>query len=131
MLKTEMDDITAEQIADTINDDNLAMFAGQFYLIQEAVHANAVDKGFWDAPRNEGECIALMHSELSEALEAIRKSEVKGHLSPDFTLLEEEFADVIIRIMDYAEAANLKVAEAVHAKAKFNRDREQMHGKKF
>ena len=36
------------------------------------VHDNAVAHGFWDGPWNFGEQIALMHSELSEALEAHR-----------------------------------------------------------
>jgi hypothetical protein len=33
----------------------------------------AIEKGWWEGERNEGELIALMHSELSEGLEAIRK----------------------------------------------------------
>ena len=39
------------------------------------IHQTAVDKGFWDDPRNMGEMIALMHSELSEALESHRSGE--------------------------------------------------------
>ncbi len=35
-------------------------------------HAIAVDRGWWDAERSDGELIALMHSELSEALEYLR-----------------------------------------------------------
>lgn len=37
-----------------------------------SVHMTAVDKGFWDTERNFGEMVALMHSELSEALEEHR-----------------------------------------------------------
>lgn len=37
-------------------------------LVQQA-HQNAIDKGWYDEPRTFGEMIALMHSELSEALE--------------------------------------------------------------
>lgn len=36
------------------------------------IHNNAVAHGFWDGDRNFGEQIALMHSELSEALEEHR-----------------------------------------------------------
>ena len=36
------------------------------------IHDNAVSKGFWDTPRPLPESIALMHSELSEALEEHR-----------------------------------------------------------
>lgn len=37
------------------------------------IHETARDHGFWDKERNFGEMIALMHSELSEALEAHRE----------------------------------------------------------
>ena len=36
-------------------------------------HATALDKGFWEASDNFGEKIALIHSELSEALDATRR----------------------------------------------------------
>ena len=42
-------------------------------VVQTKVHNNAKEKGWWDEERNDGEMIALMHSELSEALEALRK----------------------------------------------------------
>ena len=36
---------------------------------QKEVHQTAIDHGWWETDRNIGEQIALMHSELSEALE--------------------------------------------------------------
>ena len=42
------------------------------FLADEIYIANAL-KGFWEDDRGTPECIALMHSELSEALEADRK----------------------------------------------------------
>jgi len=90
------------------------------------------DCNFQPSMRNTGEAIALMHSELSEALEWYRKGNVTSdHIAP-FLGVEEEFADVIIRIMDFAEANKLDICGAVLAKMKFNEGREQMHGgKKF
>ena len=41
-------------------------------IFQEDLHKTAVDKGWWDEPRDDAISIALMHSELSEALEALR-----------------------------------------------------------
>ena len=44
-------------------------FAACFTAMADEVHANSRDKGWWDEDRNNGEMIALMHSELSEALD--------------------------------------------------------------
>jgi len=109
-------------------------FLGLFALVQSDIYHTAKTHGWYDnGDPNEGERIALMHSELSEALEAIRKDPSKHseHI-PDFTALEEELADVIIRIMDYSWHKGLCVAGAVLAKAEFNKKRPYKHGgKKF
>ena len=36
--------------------------------LQRDAHAIAKDRGWWDQERTFGDCIALVHSELSEAL---------------------------------------------------------------
>lgn len=76
--------------------------------------------------------IALMHSELSEALEALRIGNPPSEKIPEFSQLEEELADVILRIMHVAEGLDLRLAEAIVAKDEFNMKREFKHGgKKF
>ena len=85
-------------------------------------HARAVVAGWWDKPRNAGECIALMHSELSEALEGIRKGTQDEHL-PDFESVEVELADALIRIFDLAGAMQLRLGEAFVAKLLYNANR--------
>jgi hypothetical protein len=101
----------------------------------EYVHEWAVRKGWWDieekegGERNDAEMIALMHSELSEGLEGLRKSldsdKIEGYLS-----IEEELADTIVRIMDYGSARGLRIGEALVVKQRYNEKRPYRHGGK-
>lgn len=108
-------------------------FVESFGVAANTAHNIAESKGWWaDGDRNDGEMIALMHSELSEALEGIRHGNPASEHIPAFSAVEEEFADVIIRIMDTAHVRGWRVAEAIVEKMKFNAGREHKHGgKKF
>jgi hypothetical protein len=91
------------------------------------------EHGFDDPSEdNVGEKIALMHSELSEGLEAHRLGNPPSEHIPEFSAAAEEYADTIIRIMATDHTMRLKVAEALVAKVKFNMERPYKHGgKKF
>jgi hypothetical protein len=81
--------------------------------------------------KNDGEMIALMHSELSEALEALRHGNPPDDKVPEFSGVEAELADVIIRIFDLASQRGWRVAEALVAKMEMNKGRSVKHGGKL
>lgn len=114
-----------------------AIGKGEVYLAlqgdddREAALKAAYEDGQQNPMPNKGEKIALMHSENSEALEGIRKPGPDKHC-PQFSNEVIELADDIIRKMDYAEYYGLPLAEAIIAKAEFNKTRAHKHGgKKF
>jgi NTP pyrophosphatase (non-canonical NTP hydrolase) len=98
----------------------------------QEIYEDNKDKGWWDGERNDGELIALMHSELSEALEAYRHGNPLSEKIPDFSHVEEELADTVIRIMDMCGARGFDLGGAIEAKLAHNRTRSHKHGgKKF
>lgn len=107
-------------------------------FIQELADASAraykttTDHGFSEDWEKFGEKIALMHAELSEALEAERKDVLSSEHIPEFTGVEEEFADVFIRIMSFSAANKIRLGQAIVAKMRYNESRPYKHGgKKF
>jgi len=72
--------------------------------------------------RNKGEMIALIHSEISEALEGVRKDIMDDKL-PHRRAEEVELADTLIRIFDYAGGFNLDVGGALIEKLVYNQHR--------
>ena len=115
-----------------LSGDNLS-FEELIHSLQLDIHAWAVKKGFWKTPfdSNPGMKIALMHSELGEGLEGMRLGNPPSEHIPNFSSLEEEMADLVIRVLDFAEDQKLDLGGAIIEKMKFNETREYKHGKKF
>lgn len=80
--------------------------------------------------RNDGEMVALYHSEISEALEGLRHGNPPSEKIPNFSSVEEELADLIIRLMDTAKKRGWDIPRAVEAKMYYNEGRAYKHGGK-
>jgi len=98
-----------------------------------SLHQTAVEKGFWDGDINHdkiGNKLALVHSEVTEVLEAIRKS--KGSEA-----IVEEMADIVIRLLDlYAAMRDENMIEhsldeVLDKKLNINKERPRLHGNLF
>lgn len=98
--------------------------------LRDEIHQNAVDHGWWDEERSFAEIIALIHSELSEALEEYREGRPLVYVD-DFTLEKRitdisqfgdrkpegiafELADTVIRILDYCGHEKLNIEEGLN-----------------
>jgi len=136
--------------------------------LQEDIHSTNVEKGFWD--NNEklssiededfrnavkqafrGQRLALVTSEISEALESIRKKDVKLISNSVKSVIEnaegeyfvktfidfvkdsyqDELADSVIRLLDIAGGEGIDLEWHILQKLRYNKTRAKMHGKKF
>jgi NTP pyrophosphatase (non-canonical NTP hydrolase) len=82
----------------------------------------AKSKGWHDEKKETGTLLALIHSEVSEALEADRKGNTENFV--------EELADVCIRVFDLCGSRGIDLEAAITKKMEFNRTRSYKHGGK-
>jgi len=99
--------------------------------MQEEVHRTAIEHGWWEKPRPVGEVLMLMVTELAEAMEAYRSGNPESGKIPGFSQMEEELADVVIRLLDFAGGEDLDIEGALIAKMLYNEKRPYRHGGKI
>lgn len=98
----------------------------------EAAHAISKMNGFWDEDVDVHfllSKLALLHSEVSETLEAIRKDKGEGYIL-------EELADIYIRLVDFYQGAKMagwlsaeaSLGATIEQKMTYNANRPRKHG---
>jgi NTP pyrophosphatase (non-canonical NTP hydrolase) len=92
--------------------------------IAKEIHQNARRHGWWDSFRPIPELLCLVHSEVSEALEAYRND------MADIEGFAEELADTVIRVFDMAEGLGIDIEYFILEKHKKNIERPFKHGGK-
>ena len=124
---------------------------GSLNQLSVRVHQANKDKGFYDEPTEDGTRIALMHSEVSELLEANRKGKTveEGINITDLLVIEddtsfkkayesvvkgteeEEVADIAIRNLDWSGFKGVDLETHIALKLRYNSLRPHKHGKKY
>ncbi len=123
VVRATADDASAETVRRSVAAlvsacHNIALNAGWWTNVKTGESMSGYDAD-GNPKRNIGELLALVHSELSEALEGARKGLMDEHL-PHRKSLEVELADAVIRIFDMAGGLCLDLPGAIVEKLAYN-----------
>lgn len=147
---------TLKILPDPKSKDRNVITSTQFNGLADMVHQNAVEHGWWEQKPKFGELMALVHSEVSEALEHARNGREPdeqfyecGYLGDcgarminDFSKcptceyvgkpdgIPIELADIIIRVLDICGQYHIDIGSAIFEKMAYNQGRPYKHGNK-
>lgn len=108
--------------------------------LTERAHETAFNNGFWDHPSDNDDLVvklALVHTEISEAVEELRDAPKTGRGLADIDFEDSgkpvgfgiELADAVIRIADLAGHVGVDLDKMVRLKMDYNDTRPYRHGK--
>lgn len=90
--------------------------------VNEANGWNVLSPQEWRDPNKVPALLALVHSEVSEALESFRINDLEN--------FHEELADIVIRVLDIGYGLGVDFEASIRAKLEKNKTRGHRHGGK-
>ena len=122
-------DDSMQQLREYFQQNSMLKIEQPMNLNELSQQVHAANINWWRDPqtglpiqRNKGELLALIHSEISEALEGERKNLMDDKL-PHRKMAEVELADALIRILDYCGGFGYDLQGAFEEKMKYNKTR--------
>lgn len=110
----------------------MKLFDGKLNEAARLFYENAKAHGFYDVEPTFLERMALVHSEVSEAVEEFRKGELAHavyYVNGKPEGVPTELADAMIRILDYCGRNRIDIESAIEEKHAYNVGRPYKHGK--
>jgi NTP pyrophosphatase (non-canonical NTP hydrolase) len=107
--------------------------------LQKIAHQVSQKNGFYDGALKQrtdiriASLLCLIHSEVSEALEDLRRDNMQLSLDADGKPVgfPTELADIVIRTLDLAEWLGIDLNSVINQKNEYNAKRTFRHGKKL